>query len=538
MSIQHQWKISVPQLLAGMPARYMFILLLLGAFLCWRPHIVQAQVNFQPVERGEYEEVEERLLILKGVEADAEFSAWLRTRNNNELRTQLEEKKGSSLYQDLRFGLRTVVHPDVSINMILQLGDNALKSNDLRSNSNRVSQRQEEAPDSGVALREAWLQYDLNPRSPVYIGKQHLAIGGNRGAVFDAVIPAITFGCQAKSWCVPFGMAFLGNGSSDIINHISLRYTFWDEAAEGGRKRRLVNEFLQFSYSENNIPLGHNFGPNFFNASSPHIAADNPNLVADNFTDDDGNTLEVPIYYDVKDLDIFGFQLEWENPRLNLRLQVLSAQGDRVYHPYRQPKGGYEGQTLFSGEEENLFSYKGSFYETEFTVFFNQNELVLQAMNASGDEYQDPAANDAYARAMEGYYEIVPGSYRGSPLFFNGSGPSFYDGGGLGHSVNNVRMSSLGYRWLNPDKPGFLFSMTAHGLSYNNPILNALGSLVSDIGTEFNIKWQTPLRHQAFLVMELNHIAAEEAFRLRSQDAPVDAPDDFTQGIVRFVYGF
>ncbi len=502
--------------------------LLLAMSFCGTPQTTFAQINFQPLEKGEYEEVEERLLVLRGVEADAEFSAWLRYNDNKEF-GELTENLKNTPYQNLRFGLRTVTHPDVSINMVLQLGNNLVKTNELRDKKNSFESRSE-GSDNGVALYESWLRYEPNPRSPIYIGKKYLSLGGNRGAVFEANIPAITFDCRAKSWCVPFGTAFVGEYKLDVINHISLLYTFWDEEAPAGRKRHFSNELFIFEHTESNIPLGKNLGPGFSdykketnNPEDNEINKD-PTLIYD-----DNNTL---VYYDVKGIYTYGFHLNWENPILHFRLQVLGVNGERVYHPYRRFNIGYEGQTLSTGEEINS-SYTGRFYESELNFYFDKNELTLQTMNASGDEEQA-----GYDRNLGGYYEITPGSYRGSQLFFNGFGPSFYDGGGLGHSVNNIQMNSLKYSWLNPDKKGFLFSMSVHDLKYNNPILNEDDELVSNIGTEINIKWKTALRHQTYSVIEANHLFAKEAFRLNDYTKPVSDPDDFSQLIFRLIYSF
>lgn len=485
-----------------------------------------AQLNFEPLEEGDYVEVEEKLTVLEGIAVDLDYAAWVISRNGKEFR---RGEEGTGLHQEILLGLRTIFHPDVSLQLSLQLDHTALKDSDLRAEERRrlqMERRLPEAQTNTVWAREAFLRYDFNPRSPLFIGKQRVLLGDKRGKTLDAILPAIQFDCRAGTWCVPFGIAWGGSSASDTINHIALRYTSWDEQLPSGASKLEV-EIFSISSTESNVPLGKDFGPGLRHAEFPEDSAKNPTLFQDGG----------PIYYDAKDQDFFGLLVHWDYRNWFLRYDVTSSQGERVYHQNRQENGSFSGKLESLDETEHKSAVKGVVQELEVGYGDLPLRWAFHWMQASGDDSSDSEANEFY-RERKDYFELVPGSYGGTRMFFNGAAYRAEGGGGLGHSVSNIRLIGSSVRWTRQDPAGVSIHFGLYALNYLNPIRNVENEKVSRIGVEANAVFRFQIHPAVQLHLEADFISAGEAFRRDVYTEPKKKPDNMVQGILRLIYSF
>ena len=163
----------------------------------------------------------------------------------------------------------------------------------------------------------------------------------------------------------------------------------------------------------------------------------------------------------------------------------------------------------------------------------------FRLLNGSGDAYIAGTGNQPeFNRALGGYFEITPGTYRGSRLYFNGASSQLDQGAGLGHSINNTRMYGV-FIDVNKDSQKQLeYSFGLYKLSFNEPILDLSGVLQDDIGIELNNLFIWNLHKALKIHFEINAIHAGGAFSVDDFTRTNQVQDDFIQGIFRVVYSF
>ena len=134
------------------------------------------QVNFKPLERGQYTEVEEKLIVLRGLEVSADYALRTRVNSNNNLD---DDAKGTDTQQDLRLNFKTMFHRDVALHLNLELGTTKFADNNLREAS-ADDRGLADSQTTAILAREAYLRYQFNPRSAMVMGKNEISIGDRR----------------------------------------------------------------------------------------------------------------------------------------------------------------------------------------------------------------------------------------------------------------------------------------------------------------------------------------------------------------------
>src|SRR5574341_145554 len=90
----------------------------------------RAQLNFKPLERGDYTEIEQRMVVVRN-EAGKEFGLEL----GGDFAIRIREEKSKNLAgldsrtrfdQDFRLKLRTVFHQDTALHLVLQTSPGSL----------------------------------------------------------------------------------------------------------------------------------------------------------------------------------------------------------------------------------------------------------------------------------------------------------------------------------------------------------------------------------------------------------------------------
>jgi hypothetical protein len=496
----------------------------LGALLLAAPAAAQ-QPNFQPLERGEFTEVEERLVVARGLEVGAEFGLRMRFNHYTDLAT---DQAGGQFSDDLRLNLDTIFNRDARVHLGLQVTPRNFADTDLRTNRQETGSISDGLAAS-LIVREAYLRYGFNPASGIVMGKQELSLGDRRGKIFDALVPGVTFDCKAGTWCMPFGFAVIGKDSSGSISHFALQYTAYDEEVNGARRRMQV-ELFRLRYFEHNIPLGSNLGPALYNPDDPTgMTAPSPSQLVD----DSGQ----PVYYDVRSRDYYGLRVDWQGGAFFVNLDWSSYGGHRQYHLYN---GGNLGEVAAATAS---FGARGHAVESEVGYRWETGRAGLRIMNATGDPSQQfacgsPPCEEQYTRALTGFNEITPGSYRGSRLWFNGSDNDVSMGAGLGHSINNTRLLGIFFDFADPDKRKWGYSGGLYQLSLNNPILDSAANPQRKIGLELDNMFTWYVHKQLKLQFEANMILAQGALRPDDFTTPQAKQDSIYQAIGRLVYKF
>ena len=528
MSVPIQGRMPAARMLRGAAVLGPALLATLALLLTVAPAWGQ-QPNFKPLEQGDYTEVEQRVMIARGLEVGAEYALRVLSTHYPDLPPELD---GTNTKHDLRLTLNTVFHTDVQVHLTLELGETDFSATRMREADTSVQGRLNDSLPTSISAREAYLRYNFNPRSGLIFGKQELSLGDRLGKTFNALVPGITFDCQAGTWCMPFGYAIIGSHNADAIVHWALTYNAWDEQ-NAGQQDALKVEIFRLRYHEEDVPLGRNLGPARFNPDDP----DNLNGTADPSQLLETTGTPAPVYYDASQQDYYGFRVTWLGGPFFANLDATAYRGQRKYHlcDFGTCTPGFLELT---GQDVTPRGVKGSAVETSLGWRFAAGRLGLRAMSATGDKYTAYSNGQDYNRDLIGYYEITPGTYGGTRLWFNGTNSSVESGAGLGHSVNNTRLVGLFLEIEDREQRKLGYSGGVYRLSYNNPILNTAGEEVADIGVEWDnvVSWYV---HKALkFQFEANGILGGQAFRLDDQSLPGTNRDNIYQVIGRVVYAF
>jgi hypothetical protein len=542
--------VARPARLRALARFSMTAVLLTATLVCGAATVrAQAQPNFKPVERGDITETEQKLLVIRGIEVGGDYAFRLRQDKDKDL-AHLDQ--GTTMDQDFRLRLNTVFNEDVAMHLTLQTATTNLDATNLRSQP--VDNRGREA--NGVTLqlaaREAFLQYRFNPNSAINLGQFELELGDKRGKVYHAIASGIGFDCRVGTWCMPFGATKGGPGAADWIYHWALRYNAYDEPAETGRRFFSV-EIFRIVYTESGVPLGNNLGPATYNAATP-TAATRVQLTDDCAAAGCGDPGGNPVFYDATGFNYFGLRLDWQPSAFFLSFDVTNGQGSRTYHRLPDPATGllpgFVGTNGAPGAVATTQSMDG--YATEVELGWRwapekRGRAGLRYMTASGDRnaetvdaagrYRSPGSR-AYSRGLNGYYEITPGTYQGTRLYFNGADTQVDLGGGLGHSVNNKQLWGLYFDIADPESSHVGYSGGLYQIDLNTSVLNLAGKPVKNVGTEWDNMLTWYLHKRLSVQFEANLLTSAGAMSIDDNTPPQAHPQLFVQTLARVVYRF
>jgi hypothetical protein len=495
------------------------------AWLAWSG-AASAQTNFKPLERGDFTEEEERVTVLKGVEAHVDYALNLHKFDAGDAPHALEE---SRIDQDLRLSLQTALHRDVQVALVLETFQEPLSDADIRRQPDTDRGRVADGQTLAVNAREAYLQYRFNPNSVITLGRHEVSVADRKGLYFNAIVPALTFDCEVGTWCMPFGAAKVGEGSAEWLYHWALEYRAWDETA-GDFHNALRVEVYRIWYSEQDVPLGLNLAPGYA-ADDP--TAPNPALNSD----DEGN----PIYYDVNLMKGYGLNVVWEQDNLFFDFNFVDSQGLRKYHRARREGGGFDGPLTFEkGEDQDVRrkTLNGWATHLETGWRWSQGRLGLRWLYANGDEDRPGENGSDFLRSLHGYYEVTPGAYQGTRLYFNGTDSRVDGGSGLGHSVTNTRMIGVFLEFDDPETAKVGYHTGLFDLWHFQGVRDTSGEAQRYIGLEFDNMLTWYFHKAAKLQFELNLFKQGAAFSYDDYTPPDRQTDLIVQGLLRFVYSF
>jgi hypothetical protein len=486
-----------------------------------------AQTNFEPLERGDYTEEEERVYVLKGIEASLKYAMRLKDLDAGDASGEQETTR---VDQDVRLGLKTAFHRDMAVHLVLEPFQEPLTDSNIRREPQTGRGRIADGQTLAVNAREAYLRYEFNPNSGMLFGRQEVSIADRKGMVFNGIVPAVTFDCRVGTWCFPFGAFKINESTADWVYHFGLTYRAWEERRDDAR-HALEAGVYRIYYTEHNVPLGRNNGPAFFNPDQPTVANDTQ------ATDD----ADVPVYYDAHGHAIFGLNVDWDAGPLFWNLNFANSQGSRVYHGFRAPGEGIQDMEFDTAGsvEKRRKKVRGWALHTELGWRWAGGLMGLRFLHATGDpDRRDLNDGRAFLRGLGGYYELTPGAYDGTRLYFNGSDSQVDGGAGLGHSINNTRMLGIFFNVEDPETNKLGYRTGLYDLRRVNSVIDTKRKHQDHIGLEYDNMLIWFFHKSARAQFEINLLKQDGAFSYDDFALPDRKEDLIVQAIARIVYEF
>jgi len=505
-----------------------------------------AQTNFIPLERGDVAERQEYLMFTPGLHLSGLYML-----NSSVIRSGLEDTKMAdssasnvlSFNQEIRLHMRSIVHRTVALNLELS-ALSSFHNADLRENTNSSSTP--ESQTIALSARQAYLEYTPYPRGISKLGKHFIEIGDRRGKVFSGILSGATQTCKAGTWCYQAGAMKLGPDTADWMYLFSLDYPFIHEVdAEQNPLNVFRVEIFRIKYSERNVPLGANNAPASRLSQSSISSLQSSSYMSNGSCDPalakytvDQNC--VPIYFDANHQEFFGVRFLWETSQWKAYADVVSNQGVRRYHLIENSDGTQSIPALGENTGTSNRHHKqiqGVSSEIELSYRSGMHQTAFLGMSASGDKQEaDPNGIGAnFMRALNGYYEIRPGSYRGTNFWFNGAGNAGTSGTGLGHSVNNTTLAGIRYQHTGESR---IYNFAIYELQRQEAVLDAQGNRASYIGIEVNNSISFALNPQLRLNGELNLFRTGPAFTFDDATAPAGDNTMITHVAAHILYSF
>lgn len=513
------------------------------------------QSNFTPMTAQDIEERDEVLVLTPGFKVSGDYRMHVIQIDSNTFpprEPDARDPKALNFEHELNIGFRSSVHRKLSINVELEIRQGPLQEADLRE-QNASAGRTTDSQTAQIQARQAFLEYNSNPRNIVKIGKHAFNIGDRYGKVFSGILTGVSQDCTVGTWCYELGAAKLGKHPADWLYYGSLDYDlFHEKNTEGATSNRLTIGIFRILYTERDIPLGKSNGPTPKNKAAldrlAKVYAEGSvnqqkqrRTLSKQVVDRQGR----PLYYDALKQEYFGMHLKWDTFPFFLRFDLTSNQGNRHYHLLREsgktlekPDFG-ENTKQFKDAQKAKRTLSGVTSELELSYQMDSHQFGFRGMFASGDkEKWDPDNTGVnFLRSLHSYYEMVPGSYQGTNFYFNGDGLGLTGSSGLGHSISNTTLLGGWYR-LTLEQYSVNYQTGLFQLTRTQAVRNELGEAVQDIGVEWDntIFWTVDKKLKT--EFELNLFQTGKAFNYKDHQMPLKKNDPVTHLVARILYSF
>ncbi|MEC7541592.1 MAG: hypothetical protein VX759_11460, partial [SAR324 cluster bacterium] len=291
---------------------------------------------------------------------------------------------------------------------------------------------------------------------------------------------------------------------------------------------------FRIKYTESDIPLGRNNVP--LKKLSSSTLSELEGLTPETFKSGNDCRFEVsdyavsdckPVYFFSHEYEYWGIRLVYETPTIEIYGDMIGSSGKRRHYVYDE--SGYHHSSKVNGVAGEL----------EMSFISGEHRYGLIAMMARGDEeIQDPNKEGLnYKRDLSGFYEIMPGTYKGTQFYFNGGSTELNSGTGLGHSINNTSMIGLRYQYDVPDSE-LLYRGGLYQLKRMKDVYNSFDIPSKDIGMELNNTLSFPIAIHAVMEFDVNLFNPGTAFSFDDHDFPGNATDLFFHAAARLFYSF
>lgn len=522
-------------------------------FLISLATLASAQSHFTPLKPEDVKESESVLKFIPGiaVSGDYDFHA-IDTNSGTFTDEESEENQGLQFQHDLRLDFRSVVHRNASLNLEIATQASGFNNADLRDPNSTQAGSSVDSQAIGLFARQAYLEYNSNPNNILRFGKQELNIGDRRGKVFSGVLSGIAQTCTMGTWCYDLGALKMGEHPADWLYVGALKYPVIESGnLEEGTNHNLDVEVFRIFYTERDIPLGKSnistqrnledwdaVGTTFTSGSDAQKAAERQSIRQ--AVDRQGR----PLYYDAIQQEYFGLRLDWEISGFLLNFDLTGNQGQRRYHlntgRNSKPKPDLgSANDQFKSQNRVKQNIAGVASELEMRYRMENHQFLFRWMTATGDREREDKANEGnnFLRPLNGYTEIIPGSYQGTRLYFNGPSTDISSGTGLGHSVNNTTLYGGLYRYETIDFPANL-EIGLFSLGRNQSVLNEKGDRVQDIGIEWDNRFVWNFEKHLSVQAEANFFQPKDAYSYNDNSVPLEENELITQFVGRVLYSF
>ena len=497
--------------------------------------LASAQSYFVPLERGDYTERKEHLILSPGVELSGDYrfrSSKLQSTLLPLSRAETNSPEELSFDQDIRLRLRSIVHRIISIKLELATDQDPFFQADIRNHrSSRTTSADSQAVN--IYARQSYLELNRNPNDKKKIGKQEVNIGDRKGKVFAGILSGYSQRCKAGTWCYEIGGMKLSSAGGDWLYYFSLDYPFWHEVDFQGEVIDSYRiEIFRIKYTEHDVPLGQNNVPANRLSSSTLTSLESGGFISGSICNNSLGEYALnsdckPIYYNANEQEYFGLRMQWETSVWSVYVDVVSNQGNRDYFIY-DDRHNLDKRKISGGAAEIELNWKKP-----------GEQFSLIGMMASGDE-QIPDSNRSgvnYQRSLTGYFEIFPGTYRGTQFYFNGVSLDLNSGTGLGHSINNTQLGGFRYRYDIPETTA-VYRLGLYELKRVKPVLDLIGSKASMIGLELDNTITMIYAGHAKIDLDINVFQPGRAFSYDDQTVPTATKNMIYHFAGRLTYSF
>ncbi len=468
-----------------------------------------AQANFIPLERGDVSEREEHLTFSPGLKLTGNYrfrTSKIHSESLPASRSETNSPEEFSFDQDLRIHLRSTVHRVISLNLEIATNQEPIYQSDIRESSTS-SIRGSESQTANLSARQSYLEFNRNPSEETKLGKHVINIGDRRGKVFSGILSGFSQRCKAGTWCYEVGAMKLSSADADWLYFFSLDYPFWHEV---DFQEKIIDslrlELFRIKYTEHDVPLGLNNVPAKRITESSLASLESSGFQSgsscnSSLKDYTLNSDCKPIYYNAHEQEYFGMRINWETPSWAVYADIISNQGNRNYFLY-DDRHNLDKRNISGGAAELQLSWKRTGDEFTFITMMAQGDDQLEDSSRNGTNYK---------RNLEGYFEILPGSYQGTQFYFNGGSPELNSGTGLGRSINNTQMNGLRYRYNIPETTS-VYRFGIYQLKRLKPVIDVLGNKATMIGNEWDNTFTINIVNHAKLDLDFNAFDPSEAF--------------------------
>lgn len=524
-------------------------------FCCFFADLILAQANFVPLREGDVNEYEEVSDFIDAIKLNGNYHFYSRLIDTDDLperRIDQRDWKEVIWGQELRLMLGSKIHRVASIRLDLEIDQELMNDADLRQDTG--NQDESDSQQVRINAHQAYLQYKPNPNAAINFGKQYINIGDRRGKVFSGVMTGIAQRCGLGTWKYEVGATKTGNHRADWMYFISLEYPAYSWGKPGNDDYHRLNfEVFRIFYTERDIPLGVNNVPvkkdedSFQNLTDAYESHDETYIqkqssISVHQVDRNG----IPIYYDSVHQEYFGLRIMWDWGKWSIYSDLTANQGKRYYH--LQPGSTSNGRIPDFGDNSDQFksnnrakkTIAGLAFEAELKYIYSVQHLFrLRGLLTGGDKekldsYQK---GNNFLRSLKGYFEIIPGNYKGNNFYFN-SGANVYGGRtGLGHSVNNTKMLGFIYKYSSDESP-FFYKLGLFKLDKTMPVYNESKKEVTNIGVEVDNTLSWKIDKYVNLEFELNLFQEGEAFTLEDNQTPTKEKNLIVHGAAHLFYFF
>ncbi len=438
-----------------------------------------AQSYFTPLEKGDYEIVDEKTGYNPGIQASGYYRAFSLSRRKD----LMGDEYSSHMNQILSLKLQSKLNTNIAVHARIQNRLSLLKNGERGYVSDNPYDEMDSTGDNGMdaEFKEAYLEYNHNPHAILKIGRHEINVGDRKGLIYRGTDTAISQSCRMGTWCTYIGGARLG--THDALYWVQLDYPVffndvmipdpWSEKKER-QQSSLRIELFRVRYGGKDTPLAIYGGPT---------------SVGSQYHKKDGD--DSPVYYNNEEVEYEGVTVLWNYHDFLLDFSYVLFGGDRVYHTGSQEDGN---ETKEIGKQD----IGGNVFYVDFSYRFHERwRFEGVVLGSSGNETE--SGKNFWKSDSTAYLEVQKGHFGKSLVYFDG-----IDRMGEGHSVGNLQFRSLGVAYRSLDK-SFGFDISYSDYERTKAVLDHEGNEVRDIGSELDLlsTWwlEERLKFQCYLAV-------------------------------------